>query len=158
MAVFFNGAFTRELRREVDRRVRRDAIEKVVAPHHFLRAGVSPTAPRSLFSGLGTRRLFSGRSKLSALRSAKSTATGTPRNQYSTSGNQSRSSVGRGRNSQTGRTTGTQGTGGTTATSRTNGTGGTSGTRPTNFQRPGASKPSRYSNPYRQSQRKRQTN
>lgn len=138
MAVFFNGIFMRELRRETERKIRRDTIEKVFAPHHVASLAVGAGAPRRIFSGLGTRRLFSGRSKLGALRSPKSTATGTPKNQYSTSGNQSRSSVGRGRDSGNQRTRGTTGTGRTSGTARSGRTNGTSGTRPTNFQRAGA--------------------
>lgn len=96
MAVFFNGAFTRELRREADRRLRRDTVEKAHA-HIF---GSSPFSARRLFSGLGTRRTFSGRSKVQALSEPMSQRVGTSRNNYSSSGNQSRSSVYRGRDTQ----------------------------------------------------------
>lgn len=135
MAVFFTGAFTRELRREADRRLRRDTIEKAHA-HLGLDPFVFEGHARRLFTGLGNRRLLSGRGKLGALSEPKSQAIGTPKNQYSTSGNQSRSSVGRGRNTSGSRTQGTQGTSGTSGRSRTSGTtgsgrtSGTVGTRP----------------------------
>lgn len=144
MAVFFTGAFMRELRRETERRIRRDFIEHT--PRHLAHLTVGhPLSARRLFSGLGTRRLFSARGKLGPLSEPRSQATGTPRNQYSTSGNQSRSSVGRGRHSQTGPTRGTSGTRGSSSTTGTGRTSGTSGTRPTNFQRSGASNRSRRS-------------
>lgn len=132
MAVFFNGAFTRELRREVARRIRRDTVEKIVAPHHLAHIGLNTRLPGG-FSGLGSRRLMSGRGKLQALGEPKSQATGTPRNQYSSNSNQSASSKSRGP------TGGTQGTSGTSRTSRTTGTGatgrtnGTTGTAPTSY-------------------------
>lgn len=110
MAVFFNGAFTRELRREAERRLRRDTIEKA---HAHL--GVHPFSARSLFSGLGTRRVLQGRSKTQALSEPRSQRIGQRGNNYSSPGNQSRSSVYRGRDTQKKRqpTSGTQPSGST---------------------------------------------
>lgn len=135
MAVFFTGSFTRELRRETERRFRRDTID-----HVFRRMpGVSPFSARNTFAGLNTRRAFSGRSSLQALRKPVSQQTGSSSSQYSSSGNQSRSSVGRGRNAQKTKTEGTSGTSGTSRrSSTTSGTGRTTGTRPTNFSRSGS--------------------
>lgn len=129
MAVFFNGAFTRGLRRETERRLRRDTIEKA---HAHL--GVHPFSARAIFSGLGTRRLYQGRGKTQALSEPKSQRIGTSKNNFSSPGNQSRSSVYRGRDTQKKNqpTSGTKSSPATSPSSATNsGSGRTSATRPT---------------------------
>jgi len=129
MAVFFNGAFTRGLRREAERRLRRDTIEKA---HAHL--GIHPFSSRALFSGLGTRRLLQGRSKTQALSEPLSQRVGTSKTNYSSPGNQSRSSVHRGTQTQkkSSPTSGTQPSGSTRPTGwSTSRTSGTSATRPT---------------------------
>jgi hypothetical protein len=139
MAVFFNGTFLRELRRETERHFRRETADRGV--RSIAHAITGSLSPRNSFAGLGTRRVLSGRGRTQALRSPLSQQTGTSKTQYSSPGNQSKSSVGRGRNAQKGPTTGTSGTAGTRAA--TSGTTGTRGTSPTNFQRVSARKAAR---------------